>query len=106
MGTLFLSQVIIFPYIIPLVVEDKLFIVCINLLLPMGWVESPKFFCALLETLTGVANDIFNKFLTVPRYVTISKILNIGPVPPHTLESLTHIDCYMDDFITSVQIGS
>ena len=29
-----------------------------------------------------------------------------GPSPPHNLDSLTHIDCYMYNVITSVQGGS
>ena len=26
-------------------------------------------------------------------------------VPPHTLDSLTHMDCYMDDIVSEVQVG-
>ena len=41
--------------------------------------------------------------LLVPSYGTIFDIPETGPVPPHTPESLTHIDCYMDDVISALQ---
>ena len=41
--------------------------------------------------------------LPVPGYRAITNILDTGPGPPHALDCLTHIDCYMDDVITVVQ---
>ena len=102
MGTLFLSHVIIFLYIIPLVAEDKVFIVCINLVLPMGWVESPKFFCALLEMLTGVFNYIIYMLIILPRNRAISEIPNTRSGMSHILYSLTNIYFYLDYFIILV----
>ena len=37
----------------------------------MGWVDSPKFFCAFLETLTDVANPLVDTNLPVPSYSMI-----------------------------------
>ena len=71
----------------------------------MGWVESPKFFCTFLETLTDVPNVLIHTLVPVPGYGAISKIPETGQGPPHTLDILTHIDCYMDDVIISVQVG-
>ena len=65
----------------------------------------PQVFCAFSETLTDVANALVDKDLPVPSYVAISKIPATGPGPPHTPESLTHIDFYMDDVISAVQGG-
>ena len=59
----------------------------------MVWVDSPKFFCALSETLTYVANAMVGADLPVPAYGAISVLPSTEPGPPHTLESLTHIDC-------------
>ena len=98
-GTVKPPQVGAFVYIIPLSPGDEGCIICIDLVLPMGWLDSPKFFCSFLETLTDVANALADKGLPVPSYGTISKIPETGPGPPHTPESLTHIDCYMDDVI-------
>ena len=98
-------QVGTFTYVVPLAPEDKVCIICINLVLPMGWVDSPKFFCVFSETLTAMANDLVDTDLPVPSYGAISEIPETGPGPPHTPESLTHIYCYMDDVISAVQEG-
>ena len=58
----------------------------------MGWVDSSKFFCTFWETLTDVANARVNTELPVPSHGAISEIPTTGPAPPHTPESLTHID--------------
>ena len=66
-------------------------IICINLVLPMGWVESPKFFCAFLETLTDMANNLVDTDLLVLSYGAISDIPETesgsscpGPISPGT----------------------
>ena len=72
----------------------------------MVWVESPKFFCAFSETLTDVAITLVDTELPVPSYGATYKIPATGPpspLPPHTNESLNHINCYMDDVIYLVQ---
>ena len=71
----------------------------------MGWVDSPKFFCAFSETLTDVANALVDADLPVPAYGEISALTATvpPPPPPHTLASLTHIDCYVDDVIAVMQ---
>ena len=50
-----------------------------------------------------MANALVHTSLPVLGCGTISKIPETGPVPYHTLDNLTHIDCYMDDVITAVQ---
>ena len=75
------------------------------MVLPMEWVKSPKFFCALSETLLDMDNSIINTSLLVPRYVTISNISKTGPGLSRTLEILTYIYCYMGDIVTTVQGG-
>ena len=54
---------------------------------------------------TDVANSLVNTDLPVPSYDAISKIPATGPGTPHTLDSLTHTNCYMDDVISVVQGG-
>ena len=92
-------------YVIPSAPGDEGIFICIDLVLLMGWVDSPKLFCTFSETLTDVANALVDSELPVPEYGAISKIPSTGPGPPHTPESLTHIDCYMDDVISVVQGG-
>ena len=91
-GTVKPAQVGTFAYITPLAPGDKGRIICIDLVLLMGWVDSPKFFCAFLEMLTDTANALVDKDLPVPSYSAISDIPGTGPPPPHNLESFTHID--------------
>ena len=68
-------------------------------------VNPPKYFCALSETLTDVANALLHTSLPVPSYGVISEIPETVPSPPHTIDIPTHINCYMGDVITAVQGG-
>ena len=45
-GTLMPFQVGAFAYVVPSVPDDDVIIICIDLVLPMVWVDSPKIFCA------------------------------------------------------------
>ena len=69
----------------------------------MGWVESPKFFYAFLETLTNMANALVDADFPVPAYGAIYGLRATEPHPPNTPAILTHIDCYMDGVIPAVQ---
>ena len=53
--------------------------------------------------MVDVENTLVDIDLSVPSYVAISEIPVTGTGPPHTPESLTHIDCYIDDVISAVQ---
>ena len=94
-----------FAYTITPETNEYFIIIRTDLVLPMGWVDPAKFFCMLLETMTDVANALVHAMLPVPGYVAITKTPETGPDLPHTLGSLTHIYCYMDDAITAVQGG-
>ena len=67
-STLKTSQVSAFSYVIPSVPEDDVIIICIDLVLPMGWVDAPKFFCAFSETLTDMLNALVDADLPVLAY--------------------------------------
>ena len=104
-NTLLPSQVETFAYIILLVADDYCIIICIDLVLLMGRIDSPKFFYEFLETLTDVENGLVHMLLPVPGYGSIAKIPETSPVPPHTLDRLAHINCYMNDTITALWCG-
>ena len=91
-----------FVYVVPSDPDNYGIIVCANMVLPMGWVDSPKFFCAFPEMLTDVVNALVNAYLPVPYYGAISGLPSTGTGPPHTHMSLNHIECYMDDMISTV----
>ena len=94
-----------FAYVVPLAPDNDFIIICVDMVLPMGWVDSPKFFCAFSEILTDVANAPVETDLPVPAYGSITKTPSTRPAPPHTCERLTHIDCYTDDTISAVKGG-
>ena len=45
-------------YAVLLALENHCIITFIDLVLTMGWVDSPKFFCAFSETLADVTNNL------------------------------------------------
>ena len=104
-STLKPSQVGAFAYVVPSLPDEDLVLICIDLVLLVGWVDSPKLFCAFSEMLTDVTNAMVDADLPVPAYGAISALPATNPPPLHTLASLTHLDFYMDDVIGVVQGG-
>ena len=104
-GTLWSSQVDTFTCVVPSSPDENGIIIFTDLVLPMGWVDSPKFFCDFSLTLTDVSNALVNTYLPVRDYGAISDLPSTGPVPPHTHRILAYIDCHMDDVIYAVQGG-
>ena len=82
-GILRTSQVGVFAYIIPSAPGYEGCIICIDLVLPIGWMESPKCFCTFSGTLTDVANVLVDKELLVAYYDAIFKISE-PPRPTYT----------------------
>ena len=94
-----------FAYAVPLVPDYDVIIICIDLVFPIGWVDSTQFLCAFSETLTDVANALFYTELPMLDYGSIYTPRATYPGPPHTLEIFIHIDCYVDDVIYAVHGG-
>ena len=57
-----------------LALEGNVVIICIDLVFPMGWIDSPKLFCTVYERLTDMENTLVDMELPVPAYGTITKI--------------------------------
>ena len=59
-----------FTYVVPPLPCDTTILLCIDLVLPMGWVSSPDIFCAASETVADMANgyilDPKSAFLIYP----------------------------------------
>ena len=64
----------VFDYVIPSTAKENCIIICIDIVLLMGWVDSPTYFCSFSETLTDVENALVHTLVTVPRYGAIYKI--------------------------------
>ena len=107
-------------------------LVALPLVLPMGWVSSPPYFCAITETITDLANAQLQQPLVPLPIHRLSFIAdnpnNETPLPFRTSMSLTpqptslptpfhrtpilapkrskplaHVDIYMDDFVALAQ---
>jgi hypothetical protein len=100
---------------------DKEPLVAFPMILPMGWVDSPNFLCAVTETIADLANTRFdsNSMTT-----TVHRLNNTQPdkepriattfhgIPPPTTCSqgplkppLNFTDVYMDDFLAASQLS-
>ena len=92
-GTLKPPQAGAFACVVPLVPYNDIIIICIHLVLPMGWVESPKFFCAFSNNLTDVANALVDADLPLLSYGSISVLpaLETPPPPPRRASSISTV---------------
>ena len=81
-GILKPSQVGEIAYVVPSVPDGDVIIICIDLVFPMVWVDSPKFFCAFSETLTDMENALVDADLPMPSYGAISALPTTEPPPP------------------------
>jgi hypothetical protein len=93
--------------------EDQLF--AIPFVLPMGWVESPPFFCIATETAADLANARRHRpTAAAHRLETLADMPSDAPptplmggppfaLPPRSFQALNHplraFDVYVDDFI-------
>ena len=77
---------------------------CINLVLPMGWVNSPDLFCATSETTADIANA-YCRDPSTPfyQYAPTKGTYSTSPSPSASSSRLQHTDVYMDDFISLTQ---
>ena len=58
------------------------------MVLTIVWMDSPKFFCALLEMLMDVETPLVHTALPVPGYGATTKIPKTGSVPSPTLTAI------------------
>ena len=79
-----LYQVGAFTYVVPLAPEDDCIIICVDMVLLMGQVDSPKFLCAFSETLIYVTNDLVDTELPITYYISIYQTPSTSPDPPPT----------------------
>jgi hypothetical protein len=97
--------------------ENEPVLIAIPLVLPMGWTESPPFFCTTTETIADLANATLAQHPvvathclechTLPSAEVIA--LNNRPlaptvaVRPYSKERLSYVDVYLDDLIGLLQ---
>ena len=87
-----------FAYVIPPLPSDTEQLLCIDLVLPMGWVNSPDLFCATSETVADLANIAFQSDLQITHpYSPTSTLYHCAPSPTAGPDRLQYVDVYMDD---------
>ena len=87
-----------FTYVVPLIPLDPEPLLCIDLVLPMSWVNSPDLFCATSETVTDEANITFLSDLTPQlSYLPTAGLYKAFPAQPAGPSRLQYADVYMDD---------
>jgi hypothetical protein len=95
-------------------------LVAFPLILPMGWIESPQYLCAVTETIADTANSLFGNGHLATGTHRLDALADNCPkpirstsdgalptsIPPPTVQSqgplhqpLNAVDVYMDDFI-------
>ena len=83
---------------------DKTILLCIDLVLPTGWVNFPDMFCATSERVADMANgyilDPTSAFLIYP---PTANQYSTAPAPTASSARLQCTEVYMDDLLSSTQ---
>ena len=92
------SDVGSFAYVVPALPSDPDVLLCIDLVLPMGWVKSPDLFCSTSETVADVANQLINQpDIPVPSYGPTNNLYHTVTSPTASPSRLQYADVYVDD---------
>ena len=72
-----------FAYVVPPIPSDQEPLLCIDLVLSMGWVNSPDQFCAMSKTVTtDLADIVFRSNLKIPlAYPPTANLYHSSPSP-------------------------
>ena len=95
-----------FTYVVSPLPSDMTILLCMDLVLPMGWVNSPDMFCAASETVADMANgyilDPTSDFVIYPPTVNT---YSTTPAPTASSSLLQFTEVYMDDLLSATQGG-
>ena len=93
-----------FTYIMPTLPEDTYLLLCIKLVLPMGWVNSPYFFCSAYKTVIDDTNiyalDPDSTFVV---YTPTDGTYKTSNGKTASTKRLQYVDIYMDDLLCAAQ---
>ena len=86
------SDVVNFTYMVPLVPSDTSRLLCVDLVLPVGWVNSPDFFYSASKTAVDNANA-YTLESTSPLYIypSIDEVYHTSTAPPASPYRLQYI---------------
>ena len=87
-----------FTYGVPPLQTDTPNLLCIDLVMPMGWVKSPDMFCAASETVADIANGyLLDPTSAFESYPPTAGTYSLAPSPTASSARLQYIDVYLDD---------
>ena len=93
-----------FAYVVPPLPGDATTYLCVDLVLPMGWVNSPPFFCAASETAADLANVyLHDGTTTFVEYAPTKGAYSTSPSPTASAKRLQAVEVYMDDLMGATQ---
>ena len=94
-----------FTYVVPPLPSDTTILLFINLVLPMGWINSPDIFCAASETVAYMANGyILDPTSAFQIYPPAANKYYTEPAPIESSARLQCTEVYMDDLMSSTQV--
>ena len=93
-----------FTYVVPPLPTDTSTLLCIDLFLPMSWVNSPDMFCAASE----IVADVSNGYLIDPTsaftiYPPTAGTYSLAPSLTASAARIQYLDVYMDDLNCATQ---
>ena len=87
----------------PLLVDPSV-LICIDLVLPTGWVNSPDFFYSVSKTVANNANgyalDPASTFVVYPPTVGVYNTVNGATASANHIQ---YVDVYVDDLLCAAQ---
>ena len=87
-----------FAYVVPPIPSDQEPLLYIDLVLPMGWVNSLDLFYATSKTVIDLANIAFRSNLQISlTYPSTANLYHSSPSPTAGPDRLQYADMYMDD---------
>ena len=93
-----------FTYVVPPLLVDPNVLICIELVIPMGWVNSPELFCSTSETVAnnsdGYALDPSPYFFVYPPTAGAYKTADADTASSGRLQ---YVDVYIDDLLCFAQ---
>ena len=93
-----------FTCVVPPLPSDTTILLCIDLVLPMGWVNSPDMFCSASETVADMANG-YILYLTSPFqiYPPTANKYTTAPAPTASSARLQCTEVYKDDLLSATE---
>ena len=93
-----------FTYVVPPLPSDTEILLCIDLVLPMGWVNSSDMLCAASETVADMANGyILDPTSAFKIYPSTARKYSTEPAPTASSARLQCTEVYMDDLMSATQ---